>query len=100
MVNKINIEILELKKKINLIFSKIKENKIKTIIFTTDYYWDIDESQLYNPDDEPDDLTLGQLSFDIEELNQVVNKKDIIEFYHLKILSSIFRGISYELQKS
>ncbi|MBT0549342.1 hypothetical protein [Riemerella anatipestifer] len=88
---KVNIETLE---KITLILlSKLKEDNGKTIELNDDFYWDIPDNEIYNPYKEPKNLTLGQLSSDIERIEEAISSDSFIN-YDIKIISSILRALS------
>ena len=87
-----NLELITL-----YLFSKLKKNIGDEIEIKTDYYWDIHDDSIFNPYEEPEELTLGQLSDDIEELEKY-HIKDMATSYDMKRLSSIFRALSKESQ--
>jgi hypothetical protein len=91
-VNIKEIEIVAL-----LLLSKLRESKGNEIELTNDYYWDISIEELYNPYEEPSNITLGQLSDDIEEI-QRLNKSDDAIAYDLKRLAAILKALSIENQ--
>ncbi len=49
------------------LFSLIKDKGIVSVKLGVDYYWNIPQSQVYNPLQEPVELDLGQLSDDWNE---------------------------------
>ncbi len=59
-----------------------------------DFYWDISQKEIYNPYEDPKNLTLGQLSDDWQELKRILNGTHIPVGYDLKRLSNILRVIS------
>lgn len=91
------ISIDEIQKITSLLLSRLKESRGNEIEITNDYYWDISDEELYNPYEEPKNITLGQLSYDIEEIQRLINSDDAI-MYDLKRLSVIFKAISIENQ--
>jgi hypothetical protein len=91
------IKIDEIQKITFLLFSKLKENKGDEIEIANDYYWDISNDELYNPYEEPKNITLGQLSDDIKEIQRLANPDDAI-IYDLKRLAVILKAISVENQ--
>lgn len=92
---KVNIKDLE--KVTSLLLSKLRESKGNEIELNNDYYWNISTEELYNPYEEPRNITLGQLSDDLEEL-QRLNKSDDAIVYDLKRLASILKALSIENQ--
>ena len=95
MDNKMKICIDEIQKVTSLLLSRLKERRGNIIEITNDYYWDISDEELYIPYEEPKNITLGQLSDDIEEIQRLINSDDAI-MYDLRRLSVIFKAISVE----
>ena len=91
------ISIDKIQKIASLLLSRLKESKGDEIEITNDYYWDISDEELYNPYEEPKNITLGQLSDDIEEIQRLINSDDGI-IYDFKRLAVIFKAISVENQ--
>lgn len=92
---KVNLE--EIEKVVSCLLSKLRESKGNEIELNNDYYWDISEEELYNPYEEPKNITLGQLSDDLEEI-QRLNKSDDAIAYDFKRLASILKALSIENQ--
>jgi hypothetical protein len=90
---KINID--NIQKIASLLLERLKESKGSEIEIKNDYYWDISEDELYSPYEEPKNITLGQLSDDLEEV-QRLNKSDDAVIYDLKRLSQILKVLSIE----
>ncbi len=74
---------------------KLKEAKGNDIELQSDYYWDIDSDELYNPYNEPKNISLGQLSDDLKEIMRLKNRDDGI-FYDLQRISNIIKALSIE----
>ena len=72
------------------IFKELEEYGVKKIEFDQDYYWYISKEERYEPMDKPSDLQLGQLTFDWEDLENILSEKEFVMSYSLKNLSSIF----------
>lgn len=92
---KVNID--EIQKITSLLLSKLKESKGNEIEISNDYYWDISQDELYSPYEEPKNVTLGQLSDDLEEVQRLIKSDDAI-MYDLKRLSNILKVLSIENQ--
>lgn len=91
------IEIDDLLHVINIISENIRENFPDGIeIENEDYYWEIDDNDLYNPYLEENDLdiSMGQISFDWESLLRLKDKNSIPISYDVKRLSVMFRIIN------
>lgn len=91
------ISVDEIQKITLLLLSRLKESRGDEIEVANDYYWDISDEELYNPYEEPKNITLGQLSDDIEEIQRLVNSDDAI-MYDLKRLAVVLKAISVENQ--
>lgn len=76
---------------------KVKVSKGSEIEISNDYYWDISQDELYSPYAEPKNITLGQLSDDLEEVQRLAKSDDAI-MYDLKRLSNILKVLSIENQ--
>ena len=73
----------------------LKQSKGELLEFSNDYYWDILDNELFNPYKDPTNITLGQLSDELTELDKVKNLNNAT-IYDLKRLGIIFRALSYE----
>jgi hypothetical protein len=93
----VKVKIDDIEKVTLLLLSKLKESKGNEIELNNDFYWDISEEELYNPYQEPKNITLGQLSDDLEEIQRLINSDDAIS-YDLKRLASILKVLSIENQ--
>ena len=90
----ITIEIDKLQTVVLLLLTKLKERNGPSVVLKNDYYWDIDSEELYNPNEEPRDLGLGQLSFDWEHI-QKANPDELIPHDFEKI-AGILKAFSHE----
>lgn len=94
---KVNID--ELEKIILSLLLKLKKSKGHKVEINKDYYWEIDEEQLYNPLKEPTVRALGQLSDDLNELQRLLKSDETLGeaiAYDLKRVSEILKAISIE----
>ncbi len=84
------IKIKDLFGLLDILKEKLEDNFESIIkVEEEDFYWQISQEQLYNPIEEPKELTLGQLSDDWSELSRLLDKKEIPISYDLKRLSTI-----------
>jgi len=81
---------------ISLLLSNIKDEKGVEIELKNDFYWDISAKELYNPYEEPKDITLGQLSDDIQEVKKLSQSGENAIPYDLKRVAEILKAISIE----
>jgi hypothetical protein len=80
----------------HLLFQKYQELNIDFIETKKEYYWDIDKHELYDPYNEPKNLTLGQLSFDLEELKKIASENRNVVSYDLELIARVLKVISVE----
>ena len=85
----------EIEKITLILLSKLRESKGNFIEINNDFYWDISVNELYNPYEEPKNITLGQLSDDLNEI-QRLTKSDDATPYDLKRLASIINALGVE----
>jgi len=91
---KVNID--ELNKIITLLLSNLRNNKGNEVELKNDYYWDISKDQLYNPYDDPSEISLGQLSDDLNEIYRLSSSQDEAIPYDLKRVAEILKALSIE----
>lgn len=91
---KVNIE--EIHKITTILFSKLKEQKGNEIELENDFYWDISSDELYKPYDEPKNISLGQLSDDLNEVQRLSLSSDEAIPYDLKRIAEIIKALSIE----
>lgn len=80
-----------------LILSNIKKaiGNNGRICFTNDFYWDLSQEDIFDIYKEPNNLTIGSISEDINIILENLNENSLIT-YDLKRISSIIRAISIE----
>ena len=88
------IQISELRKFSTKLFDHLEESGNSIVELNTDYYWVISKSQLYDPNNDPDDFSLGQLSDDYEFLEKMASGESPPIAYGLLWLSSLARYIA------
>ena len=89
------VNINNLQKIISLLLLKLKEAKGNEIEIENDFYWDILSDELYNPYNEPKNISLGQLSDELKEILRLQTTDDAI-IYDLKRVSNILKALSIE----
>ncbi len=90
-----NVNIDEVEKVALLLLSELRGSNGSNVEISNDYYWDIEDEELYNPYEKPKDLALGQLSFDLDSIQRLVKSDNAIA-YDLKRLACILRALSVE----
>ncbi|MCV6638321.1 hypothetical protein [Candidatus Albibeggiatoa sp. nov. NOAA] len=72
------------------IFKYLREVEVEAVEFEDDYYWHIVEGQRYDPFQKPDDMTMGQLSFDWDDIKKIANKENEPIGYALVWLAALY----------
>lgn len=90
---KINID--EIQKITSLLLLKLKQSKGNEIEIHNDFFWDIIQDELYNPYEKPKEILLGQLSFDLDNIQRLLETDNAIP-YDLQRLSNIIKALSIE----
>lgn len=68
----LQINLKEIEKALSVLLHDLREAKGEVIeVEPIDYYWSIPREELYDPYQEPTDLTLGQLTDDLEEMKKL-----------------------------
>jgi len=91
------IDIIKLEEITQQLFSKLKENKGKEIDLKNDYYWFINGDELFNVYEDPQNISIGQLSDDLKELMRTNFSEEAIP-YDIIRLASILKAIVTENQ--
>ncbi len=91
------INVRELEQVVATLMAQLKERAGETIeIEKEDYYWAINQDEKYNPYKKPDDLTIGQLSEDWDNMSDILkNEREPISYDFVK-LSSLMQFIGYK----
>ena len=87
------VKIADLQNATNKIFDYLQEQDVDEIEISEDYYWVIDENELYDPYKEPKTFTLGQLSSDIEDIQKMASGSLPVVGFSLVPLSALFKYI-------
>ena len=91
---KINID--EIQKITSLLLSKLREQKGNEVELENDFYWDISSDELYKPYDDPKNISLGQLSDELKEIQRLSQSSDEAIPYDLKRIAEIIKALSIE----
>lgn len=89
------VKIDNLEKIISLLLKKLKNSKGNEIELDNDLYWAISSEELYNPYEEPKNMTLGQLEDEVNEIMRLMDTDDAI-IYDLKRVANILTALSIE----
>lgn len=87
------IKASELKAVLGYLLEFQKEVGKESFQVDVDYYWNIIREERYNLYEEPSTFTLGQLTWDWENLQKTLAEKDDTTLYHLVWLGQILIAI-------
>jgi hypothetical protein len=88
-----DVRISDLRAVAERLLEHLQETDREVISIDHDYYWVIPKEQRYEPDEEPKEFTLGQLSDDFRELMRIKNGEVEPIGYALVWLSSLLRVV-------
>ena len=88
------VTVEEIQTALNSILDSIKGRGDLEVEILEDYFWDISKEDLYKIEHQPNNMTLGSLSDDIEEIRKINNKDYTPVAYNLRKVSSVLRYIS------
>lgn len=88
------VEIAKIKLVLDILLNKIEEYNGNSLDLNVDFYWDISFNEIYNPYEEPKNISLGQLSDDLDVINKLSDNHDKIVAYDLKRIAEIIKAIS------
>ncbi|WP_343703076.1 hypothetical protein [Chitinophaga sp.] len=79
-----------------LLLLELKNSKGNEVELKNDYYWDISSDQIYDPYNDPSEISLGQLSDDLAEIHRLTKSDDEAIPYDLKRIAEILKALSIE----
>lgn len=91
------IEVAKLRKITNDLLLRLEQDGTTTVELSSDYYWHIPPEQRYDSYDEPHEFTMGQLSEDLEFVNQMIDGTQPLLTYGLVWISSLLRFIGEKI---
>lgn len=97
MKKKVNIS--KLKIITELLFKKMEMHGIEEVEILEDYYWYIPKDLVYNPNEDPVDFTIGQISYDWDTLCKTLDEDRAPIMHELVNLSIIFRFLGDYLKE-
>lgn len=90
----LQININEIERALLLMLQELRKQKGEVIeIDPIDYYWSIGSEELYEPYQSPANLTLGQLTDDLEEIKKIASGESEPVSLDLVKISSILTAI-------
>jgi hypothetical protein len=75
------------------LFDRLEARGYDAVEVPHDYYWDIDQFQRHNLDAEPDNLSVGQLSEDWWNLEEMLRDESLCAVYGLAWLGAVLREV-------
>jgi hypothetical protein len=94
---KVTIE--ELEQITKLVLSRLKKATHNELEISAGYYWEIGAEERYNPSENPKNLTLGDIAWDIENLRRLSKDQNNLIYYDIERLGNVFAAISNEVKK-
>ncbi len=92
-----NVELVKLREITNRLFKHLEDAGYSSVKISEASYWSIPKDELYDPYNEPSELTLGVLEEDWEQLEKILNESDDPVAYAFVWLSGILRKIGEDV---
>ncbi|MEW6434149.1 MAG: hypothetical protein AB1730_21825 [Myxococcota bacterium] len=83
----------DLRRVANVLFDHLERTGHSEVDVDKDFYWSIPDRQLYSPYEKPTEFTLGQLSDDHSELEQILSGRREPIAYALVWLAALIRYV-------
>ncbi len=92
------IDVDQLEQALQALVDELRKKKGRLIHIEQpiDYYWTVPGDVLYNPYENPNELTLGQLSDDLEEMTKIASKTSEPVSYDFVKISSLMTMIGHK----
>jgi hypothetical protein len=87
------VDVKTLEKAMLAIFDHLKKQGISSVNFDSDFYWDIEKEQRYEPYQDPSGMNLGQLSDDWTEIQKIASGEKEPIGYALVWIASLYRYV-------
>lgn len=93
----LQINLNELESALSSLLQELRNQKGDVIeIAPVDYYWTVNEKELFDPYNGPKNLTLGQLTDDLSEIKKIADHKADPVSYDLVKVSAVLTAIGYK----
>ena len=79
------------------LFDQLESRGYQAIDVPQDYYWEVDRAQRHNLDAEPENLSVGQLSEDWFNLQEMLRDESLCAAYGLTWLAALLREIGEQV---
>ena len=87
------ITVSNLRRVTSALLDRLEARGYEAIEVPNDYYWDIDRVQRHNLEAEPDNLSVGQLTEDWWNLEEMLRDESLCGAYGLTQLAAVLREI-------
>jgi hypothetical protein len=87
------IDVKELQAITNILYEHLERLGISHVDISDDYYWNINNKEIYDPYQSPTNLDIGQLTENWEELQKLLNQEGEPIAYEFVWLAAILRAI-------
>jgi hypothetical protein len=77
------VKLEDMEQMISIILRQYKEFYADEIEMKNDFYWKLDENELYAPNMEPRDFSLGQLTDDWDTLQNSAKSGDLVPYVYI-----------------
>jgi hypothetical protein len=88
---KVNID--ELQRATERVLRHMRDSGVTEVEVPHDYYWEVPAAARYDPSAEPEQLSIGQLSDDLNELRRMADNETEPLAYALVWLGSVFKAV-------
>lgn len=93
------VKVNDLKRAMDLFVDRLESEGVYEVDIEEDFYWSIDQENLYDPYKEVESFSLGQLSSDWENVERMISGENQPIAYGLVWLSSVIKRIGEKVVK-
>ncbi len=91
------LELAKLRSAMEILFDHLEEEGYDSADISSDFYWHVETAELYDPYNEPRELTLGQLSFDWTRLEELLRRETDPLGLDFVWLSALLRALGEQI---
>lgn len=92
------VTVRELRAAADAVLSHLETLGMINVDLDVDYYWSVEDSRLYDPYQSPGELSLDQVSADLEDLRRIVREGGEPLTYGLTCLASVLRAVAHQIE--
>ena len=93
------IKIHEVREILNLIFYKLDNIGVKEVELDHSYYWETSTNLMYDMDKEPNEFSIGDLTHDLERLQELLNDDGLYVNDSLEWIANILKYCGLRITK-